>query len=84
MPNSSIVSGLSSAARPSSGRASAMVDAKAATMAVDRGFALCARCHRKILGRPEQFPQVVLEQHVQGPVQGAVCLDCHDPHSPKL
>jgi hypothetical protein len=57
---------------------------KAAAMAVDKSFALCARCHRKILGRPEQFPQVVLEQHVQGPIQGAVCLDCHDPHSPKL
>jgi hypothetical protein len=59
-------------------------DAKSAAMPVDRTFTLCARCHRKILGRPEKFPQVVLEQHVQGPVQGAVCLDCHDPHSPKL
>ncbi len=59
-----------------------------AKMPIDRSFTLCARCHRKILGRPEKFPQVVLEQHVQqmGPakLEGKVCLDCHDPHSPKL
>ena len=59
-----------------------------ADMPIDRSFTLCARCHRKILGRPEKFPQVVLEQHVQqmGPakLEGKVCLDCHDPHSPKL
>jgi hypothetical protein len=60
-----------------------------AAMPVDPSFTLCARCHRKILGRPETFPQVVLDQHVgdQGgalPVQGRACLDCHDPHSPKI
>jgi hypothetical protein len=62
---------------------------RSAPMPVDASFTLCARCHRKILGRPEAFPQVVLDQHVheqggQVPVQGRVCLDCHDPHSPKL
>jgi len=50
---------------------------------VDRSFTLCARCHRKILGRPERFPQVVLEQHVNGPPEGEICIQCHDPHSPK-
>ncbi len=59
-----------------------------ADMPIDRSFTLCGRCHRKILGRPEKFPQVVLEQHVQqmGPakLEGKVCLECHDPHSPKL
>lgn len=55
-----------------------------AKMNVDRSFTLCARCHRKILGRPEKFPQVVLSQHVQAPLEGKVCLECHDPHSPKL
>ncbi len=55
-----------------------------AKMPIDRSFTLCARCHRKIAGRPEKFPQVVLEQHVQGPVEGKVCLDCHDPHTPKM
>jgi hypothetical protein len=54
-----------------------------APMAVDRSFTLCARCHRKIDGRPAAFPQVVLEQHVQGALEGRVCLDCHDPHAPK-
>lgn len=60
-----------------------------AAMPIDPSFTLCARCHRKILGRPEKFPQVVLDQHVQEqggslPVQGRACLDCHDPHSPQL
>lgn len=50
---------------------------------VDRSYALCARCHRKIDGRPATFPQVVPEEHVAGPVEGKVCLGCHDPHSPK-
>ena len=51
--------------------------------AIDRSYTLCARCHRKIEGRPANFPQVVLDQHVNGPVEGKVCLGCHDPHSPK-
>lgn len=60
-----------------------------AAMSVERSFTLCAQCHRKILGRPEKFPQVVLEQHVheQGArsrLEGKVCLECHDAHSPKL
>jgi hypothetical protein len=54
-----------------------------AKMPTDPSFALCARCHRKIAGRPEKFPQVVLEQHVPVAVEGRVCLECHDPHSPK-
>ncbi len=57
-------------------------------MPIDRSFTLCARCHRKILGRPEKFPQVDLDQHVaqMGPakLEGKVCIECHDPHSPKL
>ena len=50
---------------------------------VDRSFTLCARCHRKVAGRPARFPQVDLDQHVNAPVEGKVCLQCHDPHSPK-
>jgi hypothetical protein len=53
-------------------------------MPIDRSFVLCARCHRKILGRPVKFPQVVLEQHVNGPVEGDVCIKCHDAHSPAM
>lgn len=58
-------------------------DGSVAAMPVDRSFTLCARCHRKIDGRPAKFPQVDLDQHVSGPVEGKVCLGCHDPHSPK-
>jgi hypothetical protein len=50
---------------------------------IDRTFGLCARCHRKVAGRPEKFPQVDLEKHVDGPLEGKVCLQCHDPHTPK-
>ncbi len=57
---------------------------KVAAMPVDRSYGLCARCHRKLDGRPARFPQVVLEQHVQGALGPEACLDCHDPHDPKL
>lgn len=62
---------------------------KTAEMRIDRSFTACARCHRRIAGRPPKFPQVVLEQHVveqhaSAGVEGKVCLECHDPHSPKL
>ncbi len=56
-----------------------------APMPVDRSFTLCARCHRKIDGRPAAFPQIALEQHAAGAAtNGKACLECHDPHSPKL
>jgi hypothetical protein len=57
--------------------------AKVAAMPVDRSFTLCARCHRRIAGRPAAFKQVDLEQHVPAKLEGGVCLDCHNPHSPK-
>lgn len=57
--------------------------AKLAPMPVDRSAAACARCHRRLEGRPAAFPQIVLAQH-QGGVERTPCLDCHDPHSPKL
>jgi hypothetical protein len=53
-------------------------------MPIDKAYTLCARCHRRIQGRPEKFPQVILEQHVTGKVEGSVCIDCHNPHSPKV
>ena len=53
-------------------------------MPVDRSPKLCGYCHRKIDGRPPKFPQVVFEKHVEGGLGPKGCLDCHDPHSPKL
>jgi formate-dependent nitrite reductase cytochrome c552 subunit len=55
-----------------------------AKMAIDRSPKLCGYCHRKIDGRPAKFPQVVFEKHVEGGLGPKGCLDCHDPHSPKL
>lgn len=54
-------------------------------MKIERSLTLCARCHRKIEGRPEKFPQIALDQHQDGEAtKGQACLGCHDPHSPKL
>ena len=55
-----------------------------AKMAIDRSPKLCGYCHRKIDGRPAKFPQVVFEKHVEGGLGPKGCLECHDPHSPKL
>ncbi len=54
---------------------------KIAEMPVDRSWQLCARCHRKLQGRPAEFPQVVLEQHVKGSLEPGICRKCHEPHS---
>jgi hypothetical protein len=58
---------------------------KVSKMASDRSYELCARCHRKIQGRPEGFAQVKLDEHMadMGGSPGAeACLDCHNPHHP--
>ena len=55
-----------------------------AKMAIERSPKLCGYCHRKIDGRPPKFPQVVFEKHVEGGLGPKGCLECHDPHSPKL
>jgi hypothetical protein len=52
-------------------------------MPVDRGSALCARCHRRVAGRPEKFPQVVLHEHNAEMHETGGCIACHQPHSPK-
>jgi hypothetical protein len=58
-------------------------DTRVAAMRIDRSFTACARCHRRVDGRPEKFPQIELGKH-QGGVEGKDCIECHDPHSPKL
>ena len=60
------------------------VDNKLKDMPMDKTWALCARCHRKLDGRPKDFPQVNLddEKHTKGEkIEGSVCKGCHDPHS---
>lgn len=57
---------------------------KIADAAVDRRFTLCIRCHAKITGRPEGFKQIEPQRHVADvgeKLEGAVCLDCHNPHT---
>jgi uncharacterized CHY-type Zn-finger protein len=41
---------------------------------------LCARCHEENIAKPKAFPQVVSKEHSGG----ALCKDCHVPHSPLL
>lgn len=41
---------------------------------------LCARCHEENIAKPKTFPQVVSKEHSGG----ALCKNCHVPHSPLL
>ena len=41
---------------------------------------LCPICHEKMPGRPSQQPQIVVSEHA-GTQQ---CVECHNPHSPKI
>jgi hypothetical protein len=61
-----------------------MADGKVVPAPVDRTYVLCARCHRKVLGRPASFPQVVLDEHLKGPPESKPCIQCHDAHSPEM
>ena len=58
-------------------------DTKLADMPVDKTWKLCARCHRKLEGRPETVPQIVFDsKHLKGDkLEGEACKSCHDPHS---
>lgn len=56
-------------------------------MIINKSFTLCARCHQKIQARPSQFPQINIQEHLASAhltTEGneAVCLSCHNPHSP--
>jgi len=46
---------------------------------------LCARCHRDLAARRDNFPTINIEEHVAeqgGELSDTVCFDCHDPHDP--
>jgi len=46
---------------------------------------LCARCHRELIARPADFPQVNIEAHVEemgAEISDEVCFECHSPHDP--
>ena len=54
------------------------------SMAQDGSSEACLICHKKIRGRPKEFPQIVsLKQHLldsENEVEDFKnCLDCHDP-----
>jgi cytochrome c553 len=58
-----------------------------AAMPVNSSYTLCVRCHEKMSARPHGFPQIDADQHlkrVRMEPKGAVCLRCHNPHSPSL
>lgn len=60
-------------------------DAKVAAMPVSRSHELCGVCHRRLVARRDGFPQVVFIDHVKergAEMTEAVCLECHDAHSP--
>jgi hypothetical protein len=44
------------------------------------GRTTCTRCHLASPSKPATFPQIVLKDHApDGP-----CIECHNPHAPKL
>jgi hypothetical protein len=58
---------------------------RVAQMPVQRSYLLCARCHQRVVGRPKEFPQVVLKDHVTekgGEMVEGVCQECHNVHNP--
>ncbi len=60
-------------------------DAAVAEMLVQRTYRLCAWCHQRLVARAKEFPQVMLAEHVVengAEMSEAVCLECHDAHSP--
>lgn len=62
----------------------ATAEARIAPMPVDRSVKLCARCHRRLEGRPAGFPQISLDdpKHFKGhKLEDGVCRKCHEPHS---
>lgn len=60
---------------------------KTGEMPKNRSTILCLRCHDRLDGRPEKFPQIQTEEHVakMGAAMGPeVCVGCHDSHDPKM
>ena len=64
-------------------------DEKVADMDIDRSYTLCAYCHRRLIARPPDIPQIDLHQHLElapgAIIPAEACLDCHDTdgiHSP--
>lgn len=61
-------------------------------MPTDTSHRLCANCHQKLRARPENMPQIVLEEHLvdAGAIEKGeeipegVCIACHDVHDPTL
>ncbi|MEK7703581.1 MAG: cytochrome C [Myxococcota bacterium] len=59
---------------------------KTAVMPTHKFKELCLRCHRGLSARPKDFPQIQPRQHVEdngGTWSDEVCIECHQPHSPR-
>jgi len=60
-------------------------DARVAAMPVQRSLTQCGLCHQRQPARPQDFPQVVLADHVRergAEMSEAICLECHNAHNP--
>ncbi|MHC4607872.1 MAG: cytochrome c3 family protein [Planctomycetota bacterium] len=62
---------------------------KAADMSKDASSRLCAYCHRKLVARPAEFPQVDYRKHLEeeglpvgAKISAGVCAKCHEAHAP--
>jgi hypothetical protein len=59
---------------------------KTADMLIRDTDDLCIRCHASQPAIPDDFPQVIVQDHLNErdmELVHNVCLECHDPHSPE-
>jgi cytochrome c553 len=45
---------------------------------------LCTTCHEAMPARPDSQPQIVLAEHPFPSDTPVVCINCHNPHSPRI
>ncbi len=56
---------------------------------ITKDRAICLSCHQKVVGMPDSFRAIVVDQHLeeQGATDAAspdVCFECHTGHSPGI
>ena len=53
---------------------------KGTSLVIDTSREACGVCHARLLSRPDDFPQIDLEEHGGQ----SACIACHNPHDPRV
>jgi hypothetical protein len=77
----------SSARQKVAGQPSAETKCEPAPETPENLAQICLDCHKHLIGRPQDFPQIILKEHLEDnepdqPSAPRVCLECHLPHDP--